>query len=467
MGIITRIKGWINMIFKGKVKDEFDVESIVSAAVERRIKDCADIYKGNPPWLDEEKNVKTVNFAKSICSETARLATLGIKIQIDGSARGDYLQKVIDKYYFDMRNWVEYAAAYGTIVLKPALDGIECVLPGDYMVTESKDGKITGIVFIDREREGKKYFTRLEYHRFVGDIYWITNKCYVGDSENDLNESVDIEKTPWNELLEEVGIEKMESPLYGVLKMPQANNIDPQSPMTFAVFSEAIEELKDLDIAYSRNSEEIYDSSRTVLMDADRLIPTGGKVNMTAAGFEAARGLMKLPKYVKNVYGDGINSFYQEINPSLNTETRLTGINALLSQIGFKCGFSNGYFVFNEKTGMITATQVESDDRRTIHFIKDVRDKLECCLNELVYAINVFADLYQLAPFGVYEIVYDFGDITYNREEDRARWYGYAASNRIPFWYYLVKFEGMTEEEAKALVEEATPKEPTLFGGEE
>jgi A118 family predicted phage portal protein len=259
----------------------------------------------------------------------------------------------------------------------------------------------------------------------------------------------------------------MESPLYGVLKMPQANNIDPQSPVTFAVFSEAIEELKDLDIAYSRNSEEIYDSSRTVLMDADRLIPTGGKVNMTAAGFETARTLMKLPKYIKNVYGDGVNSFYQEINPSLNTEVRLTGINALLSQIGFKCGFSNGYFVFNEKTGMITATQVESDDRRTIHFIKDVRDKLECCLNELVYAINVFADLYQLAPVGVYEIVYDFGDITYNREEDRARWYGYAASNRIPFWYYLVKFEGMTEEDAKALVEEAMPKEPTLFGGDE
>ena len=32
---------------------------------------------------------------------------------------------------------------------------------------------------------------------------------------------------------------------------------------------------------------------------------------------------------------------------------------------------------------------------------------------------------------------------------------------------YYVKFEGMSEEEAKAMVEEAQPKEPTLFGGEE
>ena len=79
--------------------------------------------------------------------------------------------------------------------------------------------------------------------------------------------------------------------------------------------------------------------------------------------------------------------------------------------------------------------------------------------------LNVFADLYNLAPLGVYEIVFDFGDITYNREEDRARWYGYAMQNKIPFWYYLVKFEGMTEEEAKSMVAEAQPKETMLFGG--
>lgn len=467
MGIIKTIKGWISMIFKSKVKEEFDVESIVSAAVERKIKECADIYKGNPSWLDEEAHIKTVNFAKSICSETARLATLGIKVQIGGSARADYLQGIVDKYYFNFREWVEFACAYGTIVLKPDTEGIDCVLPGDFIITDSKDGKITGIVFIDRKTEGKKYFTRLEYHRFIGDVYWITNKCFVGDSKNDLNKAIDIKKTPWYELLEEVGIEKMESPLYGVLKMPHANNIDPMSPMSLAIFNDAVEELMDLDIAYSRNSKEIYDSSRMVLLDSDRLVSSGTKVSMTAAGFDNVRKDMKLPDYVKNVYGDGINSFYQEINPSLNTETRLTGINALLSQIGFKCGFSNGYFVFNEKTGMVTATQVESDDRRTIQLIKDVRDKLEDCLNGLIYAVNVFADLYGLSPVGVYEIVYDFGDITYNREEDRARWYGYAASNRIPFWYYLVKFEGMTEEDAKALVEEAMPKEPTLFGKEE
>jgi hypothetical protein len=32
---------------------------------------------------------------------------------------------------------------------------------------------------------------------------------------------------------------------------------------------------------------------------------------------------------------------------------------------------------------------------------------------------------------------------------------------------FFVKFEGMSEEDAKAMVEEAAPKQPTLFGREE
>jgi hypothetical protein len=135
--------------------------------------------------------------------------------------------------------------------------------------------------------------------------------------------------------------------------------------------------------------------------------------------------------------------------------------------LGYKIGFSNGYFVFNESSGIQTATGVEAEQQRTVQFIKDVRDKLESCLNEVIYALNVYADLYGLAPVGAYEVNYDFGDILYVRENDRARWWQYVTTNKVPAWMYFVKFEGMTEEEAKAMVEEAQPKEPTLFGDEE
>ena len=268
---------------------------------------------------------------------------------------------------------------------------------------------------------------------------------------------MDIKSTPWAYMAEEAAIANMEQPLYGVFRTPQAINLDLNSPYGLPIFSEAVQELRDLDIAYSRTSKEIHDSKRLVMLDADRLLPGGGIGNLDRTS---------MPDYIKLVDGDTTveSDVYHEINPQLNTDTRLTGINALLSQIGYKAGFSNGYFVFNESTGIQTATQVEADQQRTIQLIKDVRDKLESCLDGLIYAMDVFATLYRLAPMGAYEVVYGFGDITYNVEEDRARWWGYVQSGKVPAWMYFVKFEGMTEEDAKAMVAEAQPKTPTLFG---
>ena len=54
-----------------------------------------------------------------------------------------------------------------------------------------------------------------------------------------------------------------------------------------------------------------------------------------------------------------------------------------------------------------------------------------------------------------------------NREEDRERWWKYVVQGKVPAWQYFVKFEGMTEDDAKAMVEEAKPKEEPGFFKEE
>lgn len=455
------------MLLKSRTKEEFDIEPITSEQMAAWVNECMNIYQGNPSWLDPEDGIDTVNFAKAICSEVARLTTLGIGIKLDGSARATWLQEQIDKVYFQLRHWVEYGCASGTVLLKPNGDTIDLYQFGQYEVTHITNGEIDGAVFYNVQRVGDGWYKRLEYHRFEGDTYCITNKCFIGTSESDDGKPIDISLTPWAELAEDVAVQNVKKPLFGTLRMPQANNITPGSPYGLPIFSEAVQELRDLDIAYSRNANEIQDSKRTVLLDSDLMMESGQKLTRNAHALEMKRKSLGLPDMVKNVTGNGSESFYQEINPTLNTDTRLTGINSLLSQIGYKVGFSNGYFVFNQSTGIQTATQVEADQQRTIQFIKDVRDKLESCLDGVIYALNVFADLYGLAPAGAYEAVYDFGDITYSASEEKARWYSYVSAGKVPFWYYLVKFEGYAEGEAKALEEAAQPKTPTLFGGEE
>lgn len=289
----------------------------------------------------------------------------------------------------------------------------------------------------------------------------------MSHSSQSMGDPIALARTKWADLMEDSGPimktsgEQLDGPMFGVFRTPQANNVDLGTALGLPIYADAIEEMKDLDVAYSRNAGEIFDSEKIILAD-DRLMYDSGK-NLKSRG----PADVKLPHYVKNVFGSSPEEFYQEINPQLNTDTRLSGINALLSQIGYKCGFSNGYFVFNEATGIQTATGVEAEQQRTVQLVKDVRDKLEACLNGAIYAMSVYADLYSLAPVGNYEVVYDFGDILYSHEADKQQWYAYAVQNRIPFWYYLMKFEGMTEEEAKALVEAAQPKEEPGFFQEE
>lgn len=469
------------MFFKKQAEEDFNIQAAEFPEMESLINRCANIYRGAPEWLDDEDNIKTINFAKTVCSETARLTTLAIGIQIGGSARATWLQKQINKVYFQMRHWVEYGCAYGTVFIKPNGESLDVFTPADVMIVDYDNQEIKGIIFKDSYTVGRKYYTRLEYHRFVETTvdgvttypYYVSNRAYVSKSPQSIGNKIDLKQTKWADLMADTppilkaNGEKLDGPLFGVLRTPQANNVDISTPLGLPVFAEGIEELGDIDVAYSRNAGEIKDSQKIALLDDRLLMPSGTPVSaMSPRGMENRRNEMKLPHYVKNVFGQDEKEFYQEINPQLNTDARLAGINALLSQLSYKCGFSSGYFVFNEKTGMVTATQVEADDRRTIQFIKDVRDKLEDCLNGVIYALNVFADLYDLTPVGVYETTYNFGDITYNREEDRARWWQYVVQGKVPAWLFFVKFEGMTEEDAKAMVKEAQPDEPTLFGDE-
>lgn len=411
------------------------------------------IYSNDPPWLED--GVKTVGMAATVCSEIARLTTMNIGIELTGSKRADFLNtQVQDLIIPKINDWTELACAAGEIILKPNGTSIDCLLPFQYQIIEEVGNRITKIVFIDEYYDAmtQLYYTRLEFHTIDEDnLYTVSNRCFVGETARSFQTSVPIEMTKWKDLNEDTYMLGITEILAGRLKVPGVNNMT-LGKNRRSVFQGAITELEDLDIAYSRFAKENYDSKRTVLLDSDRLM-MGGRIG--TANRDVMIKQQGLPDYVKAVEGVGDGSFYQEINPTLNTEVRIKGINTLLSQIGFKCGFSNGYFVFNEKTGMVTATQVESDDRRTLQTISAMRDALKECIDDLVYALDKLADCYKLCTSGTYEITYDMQDLTQNHEEDAARWFSYVQQGFVPFWYYLVKFEGIPEDEAKRIQAEA------------
>lgn len=475
MGFISWIKGVMEKMFTDEAKRDFGTEVITSPEMREAVNAWMDVYRGNPAWVISDK-VRTLKMAKTIASETARLVSLDIDVQFDG-VRGQYFTDFwTNSVKPKLRNWVEYGCAAGTMILKPNGEGVDFITPDRFeIVDKDGNGNISGIIFQDRYTQGRNYYTKLEYHRFVKQldgtrVYLISNRTYVSTSEHTIGQQCNIETTRWSNLLPDVAINQrnglgIRGMLFGVMVMPNANDIDVDSCLGTSIFADALEELRDLDVAYTRAQSEIFDSESIELIDDRLLSVAGSKVGSTQ---------IKLPHHVHNVYGSSAQEFYQCIDRQLKTSERKVGIDQLLSMIGYKCGFSDGYFVLDQKTGMVTATQVESDDRRTIQLIKDCRDNLQVCLNGLFYAQSVFADLYGLAPVGDWVPTYAFGDITYSYQEDKVMWWTYVQAGKVPAWMYFMKFEKMSEDEAKEMqmeLDEAalekSKAQMQLFGGDE
>lgn len=469
-------------MWQKEAQDKFGVETIESDVMKAALNDWVNIYQGKPDWTlpDDKGNVdiESFNFAKKLCNETARLTTLALGITVEGSARADWINGFMESYIARMKNEeCEKACAFGYIILKPNGEGIDYVMPWDFCPTHATDGKIDGGIFFDHYHEpgDKWYYTRLEWQRFedVSEdvrIFRITNRTYKATGANGIGQECNIKETVWANLQEDVAYENIEQPLFSIFKMPLSNNIDMSSPLGVSIFSNAQKELKSLDIAWTRLEDEIFDSQKITFL-GDMLIDEPGKPvrSRFAPGGAVDKTGKALPRHVRILPGTSEGDEYHEVNPALQTADRLSGIDHFLNLVGVKCGYSTGQFVLNGRTGHVTATQVESDDRETIQLIKQIRDSLQVATDGLIYALDKYADIYNLSPVGVYEVTYNFQDITYSWEEDRLRHWQYVQAGKYPLWMFYMNYEGMGEEEAKAVAAEAkTENEPQegLFGEE-
>lgn len=465
MNFFTRLLRRFRNLFINNSSDigkEFGVDLISSDDMNNALRKWDNISTGKPPWLNASDEIETVNMAKHISDTRAKLTTLDIGIAISGSARADFLQTLADDMLKRLPDKIAEADRLGGVMIKWNSETWDYVLPGNFGITAKDDnGEIVGAIFASHTSEGKAHYTRLEYHRFEGDIYKVTNKAYknqIAGGKTTLGTPVKLQSVAaWATMQDEVQIANLEQPLFAYYRVPGANTIDSSSPLGLSVFANALTELKAIDIGVSRKNLEVEDSKHITFVGQNAI------KSATNMGIE-------LPRFVKALgmgMNDGETTSIHEHVPTLQTDARIKDINFNLSMAGVKCGFSEGVFVMDGQTGMITATQVESDDRDTIQTIKADRDALRDAIEQAMYGANALATLYGLAPLGEYEINFNFGDITYSYEEDKAAWRYYAQQGWIPKWLYFVKFEGMSEDEAKALTAEAAEAnvEPGLFGG--
>lgn len=476
-------------LFKTSAEKEFNVDIISSDLMEMAQVEWQSIIKGKPYWLSD--SVRTINFAKFLCYYTSKKTCLDLNVTVSGSDRADYINQCISAMIKkSIRDKVEDACGAGGIILKPngtynPAGAIDYVMPGSFAVTEkNSNGDILGIIFIDRKVKGDNYYTRLEYQHFTSTIaddmegtgrtYTIENKAFKSKGSDSLGRSISLTDVPeWKDIPEVVNISNVEKPLFGYFKMPYNNTIDYSSPEGVAVFANCIEELRNLDVAWSRKDEETDDSRHITFVDENALFKTNKKTGVSER--------VELPRFVKGLkHGVDSASTIDEHIPTMLTSDRIADINSILSMISTKAGFSQGQFVLDRKTGIATATEIESDDRETVETITDIRNALKTAIKDLIYALDKYCDVFFDMPSGYVnaldedvpdEDIFYFKDLLASFEQDRSRAYQLMNNNVYSKRKYLKEYEGFSDEEIDEMfqqIEEEKGSEESrgLFGEE-
>lgn len=492
MGLITWVKAVWDKLFKREIKERFNADILLSDTMEAWIEKFYNITGNIPPWLDPDDDIETINYAATIDDITAKWVTLNISITMPDTPRGKYLQKQADYILQKVQDKTSEALGNCGLMFKPNGKNVDYMEPGTFAPTETdSNGNILGCVFQFQIYRNDWTYTRLEWHRFEeieGEdgqpmrVLRITNYAYKKQGKNSLYSSpgdpCSLTEVPeWANLQQDSYGYNIEAPIYGYFGNPAPNRFDRTSALKVPIWGNCMKELKDLDVAWSRKSTEVEDSKHITYLPSNTIR-------------YADQHKVSLPRNVKGVElgnGTDADSSIHEHVSTLLTEQRITDINSILAMISTKCGFSQGTFVLDEKTGMMTATQVEADDRDTLETIKNIRKQLQDAILNCLYGVCKLMDVdpvlsaqYPAEPWtSNYELFkekvesgFDFGDLTENKEEDRERGIRLATNGFTTKEYYLVQHEGFTEDEAVQMVAAVEQKEKEkmkvdFFGKEE
>jgi A118 family predicted phage portal protein len=269
----------------------------------------------------------------------------------------------------------------------------------------------------------------------------------MSSTEETLGQEISLKAVDdWQNIEEEVEINNIDRPLFGYFKIPLANTIDPDSPIGVSVYSRAVKLIEEADKQFARLLWEFEGSELAI--DADPTALQSSKIMSEK---------LELPHLKKRLFrATGSNkdgkAFYEIFSPEIRETELYKGFNDILKRIEFVCGLAYGTISDPELIEK-TATEIRSAKQRSYATVSDIQTALEDALEDTIYAMDVLATLYHLAPVGKYETSYEWDDsILVDAKEEQSIMMQEANMGYIKKEFYLMKRYGVTEEQAKEMM---------------
>lgn len=462
MGFFDWVRGLFGKLNKesipqGIIEKEFDAFPAASREMENNIALWYDMYRNQPPWATCD--VRPLGLPGSIGRELSRHALTEFSVTVSGSARADFINEQMQTAAVNFQNNLELGLCLGGIAFRPYQDRDRILVETyttDFTPTQfDGTGKCTGGVFKSNPiRQGNEWYIKLEYHTFKTledgtSVYTIENRAFRSSRDGSVGAAVSLDAVEqWNSLTDNVTIANLEGPLFAYFKPPMANRVEPGSQMGVSVYSGEVAELiKQADEQWERIWWEFKSGERKIFSDgsiepwqlADRLFIKG---NFTAEG-----------------------NLFEQFDPTFRNTELYNGLQYILKIIEFNVGLAFGT-ISDPQSVNKTATEEIMTKHRQYVTEDDIQKAFQKTLDDLIYAMDAWCDLAQLAPAGTYKVDYNWGDGILDdpetRRQDMALDMQRVAAGLMRDVDFVMKWDKVDEETAWKMlpgIEELTTEE--------
>lgn len=503
--LLNWIKEVFNRVLgNNTISQALKITPVVSDKMMEAIDLWSRLYKGKAPWVKEPSfndpsRVVSLGLPSFIASEKARMATLEMKSEItspnplskvndreikdivdndhinvyeseiETSPRVQFLNKVYQNNILArLRPNLEYGIATGGLIIKPyvvlldeEIDNVKARIDVDFISADNfiplaftVNGDITKAVFVQTKVDTDAIYRRLEIHELVdGCRCVVTNKAYMNrnkpvnsaDSYNtDLGEEIPLSAVPeWKNFEPEVTIENVDKLLFAYFKMPEANTVDPSSPLGMSGYGRAVDLIRDADEQYSRLLWEFEATEAAIDVDRDALKP-----------YEDASGATHTirPDLQNRLFRKldlGNDDLYQPYLPSIRDASLINGLNTILTRIEDVCALSRGT-ISTSNIEATTATELKILKQRSYSMNADIQKTLEGTLRDVIRIMDIYCTLYKIVPEADYEVSFEWDDsILVDTAEEMSKRVtlianGIYSKTEFRMWYF-----GETEAQAR------------------
>ena len=503
--LLNWIKEVFNRVLgNNTISQALKITPVVSDKMMEAIDLWSRLYKGKAPWVKEPSfndpsRVVSLGLPSFIASEKARMATLEMKSEItspnplskvndretkdivdndhinvyeseiETSPRVQFLNKVYQNNILArLRPNLEYGIATGGLIIKPyvvlldeEIDNVKARIDVDFISADNfiplaftVNGDITKAVFVQTKVDTDAIYRRLEIHELVdGCRCVVTNKAYMNrnkpvnsaDSYNtDLGEEIPLSAVPeWKNFEPEVTIENVDKLLFAYFKMPEANTVDPSSPLGMSGYGRAVDLIRDADEQYSRLLWEFEATEAAIDVDRDALKP-----------YEDASGATHTirPDLQNRLFRKldlGNDDLYQPYLPSIRDASLINGLNTILTRIEDVCALSRGT-ISTSNIEATTATELKILRQRSYSMNADIQKTLEGTLRDVIKIMDIYCTLYKIVPEADYEVSFEWDDsILVDTAEEMSKRVtlianGIYSKTEFRMWYF-----GETEAQAR------------------